>query len=47
MTDLLPPSATKLERDLSDASDFLRRTAGAVPALRTAKRTDIPASVVP
>lgn len=47
MTDLLPPSATKLERDLSDASDFLHRTAGAVPALRTAKRTDIPASVVP
>lgn len=47
MTDLLPPSATKLERDLSDAADFLRRAADAVPNLRTAKRIDIPDSVVP
>jgi P2-related tail formation protein len=45
--DLLPPNATQLERDLSRATSSLQRAGAAVPIIRTAKRLDIPDSVVP
>jgi hypothetical protein len=45
--DLLPPNATTLERDLSRASSSLQRVAPPVPIIRTAKRVDIPDSVIP
>jgi hypothetical protein len=45
--DLLPPNATQLERDLSRVMSSLVRTGPPVPLIRTAKRTDIPDSVVP
>jgi P2-related tail formation protein len=45
--DLLPPNATQLERDFSRATSSLQRAGGAVPIIRTAKRTNIPDSVVP
>lgn len=45
--DLLPPNATQLERDFSRASSGLQRVGSPVPIIRTAKRTDIPDSVVP
>lgn len=45
--DLLPPNATPLERDFSRSVSSLRRTGAAVPVIRTAKRSDIPDSVVP
>lgn len=45
--DLLPPNATDLERDFSRATSSLVRTGPPVPIIRTAKRTNIPDSVVP
>ena len=45
--DLLPPNATQLERDLSRVTSSLVRTGPPVPLIRTAKRTNIPDSVVP
>ena len=45
--DLLPPNATTLERDLSRSTSSLQRTGGSVPTIRTAKRVNIPDSVVP
>jgi hypothetical protein len=45
--DLLPPNATQLERDFSRATSFLERIGRPVPIIRTAKRIDIPDSVVP
>jgi len=45
--DLLPPNATTLERDLSRAVSSLVRTEAPVPLIRTAKRVNIPDSVVP
>lgn len=45
--DLLPSNATTLERDFSRAVSSLERVGPAVPTIRTAKRTDIPDSVVP
>jgi P2-related tail formation protein len=45
--DLLPPNATQLERDFSRATSSLERTGSAVPTVRTAKRVNIPDSVVP
>lgn len=45
--DLLPPNATPLERDISRATSTLQRVAPPVPIIRTAKRVDIPDSVVP
>lgn len=45
--DLLPPNATQLERDISRATSSLQRVAPPVPIIRTAKRIDIPDSVVP
>ena len=45
--DLLPPNATTLERDLSRVTSSLQRTGGPVPIIRTAKRVNIPDSVVP
>ena len=45
--DLLPPNATQLERDFSRATSSLVRTGPPVPIIRTAKRTNIPDSVVP
>ena len=45
--DLLPPNATQLERDLSRSTSSLQRAGGPVPIIRTAKRTNIPDSVVP
>lgn len=45
--DLLPPNATTLERDLSRASSSLQRVAPPVPIIRTAKRVNIPDSVIP
>jgi len=45
--DLLPPNATQLERDLSRSTSSLVRAAGPVPIIRTAKRLNIPDSVVP
>lgn len=45
--DLLPPNATTLERDLSRVTSSLERAGGPVPIVRTAKRVNIPDSVVP
>jgi P2-related tail formation protein len=45
--DLLPPNATTLERNLSRVTSSLVRAGAPVPTIRTAKRTDIPDSVVP
>ncbi len=45
--DLLPPNATPLERNLSRAVSTLDRIARPVPIIRTAKRVNIPESVVP
>lgn len=45
--DLLPPNATQLERDLSRASSFLPKLEGGPPTIRTAKRRNIPPSVLP
>lgn len=45
--DLLPSNATTLERDFSRAISSLDRVGPAGPAIRTAKRTEIPESVVP
>lgn len=45
--DLLPPNATTLERDFSRSTSSLQRAGGPVPLIRTAKRTNIPDSVVP
>lgn len=45
--DLLPPNATILERDLSRSTSSLQRVGGPVPIIRTAKRVNIPDSVVP
>lgn len=45
--DLLPPNATQLERDFSRAISTLQRAGQPVPIIRTAKRSDIPDSVVP
>lgn len=45
--DLLPPNATQLERDFSRATSFLERVGPPVPTIRTAKRVNIPDSVVP
>lgn len=45
--DLLPPNATQLERDFSRATSSLVHTGPPVPIIRTAKRTNIPDSVVP
>ena len=45
--DLLPPNATQLERDLSRATSSLVRLEQPVPTIRTAKRLDIPDSVIP
>lgn len=45
--DLLPPNATQLERDFSRATSFLERIGPPVPTIRTAKRVNIPDSVVP
>ena len=45
--DLLPPNSTQLERDFSRSTSFLQRTGGPVPTIRTAKRVNIPDSVVP
>lgn len=45
--DLLPPNATQLERDLSRATSSLERVGEPVPIIRTAKRVDIPDSVLP
>ena len=45
--DLLPPNSTQLERDLSRAVSFLPKLQGGPPTIRTAKRRNIPASVLP
>lgn len=45
--DLLPPNATTLERDFSRSTSSLQRAGGPVPIIRTAKRVNIPDSVVP
>lgn len=45
--DLLPPNATQLERDFSRSISSLARIATPVPIIRTAKRRNIPDSVVP
>lgn len=45
--DLLPPNATPLERDFSRSTSSLERVGRPVPLIRTAKRVDIPDSVVP
>ena len=45
--DLLPPNATQLERDFSRSISSFQRVSSPVPTIRTAKRTDIPDSVVP
>lgn len=45
--DLLPPNATQLERDFSRATSSLQRVGPPVPVIRSAKRVDIPDSVVP
>lgn len=45
--DLLPPNATQLERDFSRSISSLVRVGAPVPVIRTAKRRNIPASVVP
>ena len=45
--DLLPPNATQLERDLSRVTSSLVRLEQPVPTIRTAKRVEIPDSVIP
>lgn len=45
--DLLPPNATTLERDFSRSTSSLERISAPVPTIRTAKRRNIPDSVVP
>lgn len=45
--DLLPPNATTLERDFSRVTSSLQRAGGPVPIIRTAKRVNIPDSVLP
>jgi P2-related tail formation protein len=45
--DLLPPNATPLEQDFSRSTSSLERAGQPVPVIRTAKRLDIPDSVVP
>lgn len=45
--DLLPPNATTLERDFSRSTSSLQRAGQPVPIIRTAKRRNIPDSVVP
>jgi P2-related tail formation protein len=45
--DLLPPNSTQFERDVSRTVSSLQRAGGPVPVIRTAKRVDIPDSVVP
>lgn len=45
--DLLPPNATTLERDTSRVTSSLQRVGPPVPIIRTAKRVEIPDSVVP
>lgn len=45
--DLLPPNSTQLERDLSRAVSSIPRLAGSIPIIRTAKRKNYPASVLP
>ena len=45
--DLLPPNATQLERDFVRSTSSLSRIAAPVPIIRTAKRRNIPDSVVP
>lgn len=45
--DLLPPNATTLERDFSRSTSSLQRAERPVPLVRTAKRIDIPDSVIP
>lgn len=45
--DLLPPNATTLERDFSRSTSSLERIGAPVPTIRTAKRRNIPDSVVP
>jgi P2-related tail formation protein len=45
--DLLPPNATTLERDFSRSTSSLQRAGQPVPIIRTAKRVNIPDSVVP
>lgn len=46
-TTLLPSSATKFERDLSESTDALPRVGPAAELIRSAKRDNIPDSVVP
>lgn len=45
--DLLPPNATQLERDFSRVTSSLERASRPVPTIRTAKRVNIPDSIVP
>ena len=45
--DLLPPNATTLERDFSRSTSSLERAGQPVSIIRTAKRINIPDSVVP
>lgn len=45
--DLLPPNATQLERDFSRVTSSLVRAEQPIPTIRTAKRSDIPDSVIP
>lgn len=45
--DLLPPNSTPLERDFSRSTSSLQRVGLPVPTIRTAKRVNIPDSVVP
>ena len=44
---LLPSSSTRLERDLSGSMNTLERLAAGAELIRTAKRANIPDSVVP
>jgi P2-related tail formation protein len=45
--DLLPPNSTSLERDFSRVTSSLVRVGEPVPTIRTAKRVEIPDSVIP
>lgn len=45
--DLLPPNSTQLERDFSRSVSFLPKLEGGPPVIRTAKRRNIPPSVLP
>jgi P2-related tail formation protein len=45
--DLLPPNATQFERDTSRAISSLPKLQGGPPLIRTAKRLNIPPSVLP